>query len=249
MTQSAETQPAHSLMPFLLAVLTPFLVAGGIPDPGLARLAAIETILAYKAAGNDQLMTTAQIVTFAFASLENLRLSAPPDLSLSMKLKLRGSATALNRASHQAAATLGHQRADTPSTTEPERDPAEIHALLETAKTLIKQAQATEPATPPAPNPPEATPLPRTREDANEPNHARQSNVPRAAPAKGDTFWAGAMTNIADEYTAELPNLSPGQRQTHLARIGALSKIATMLGRGEAPPLKTRLLGSTAMQG
>ena len=224
-----QTQPAGLLMPFLLAVLTPFLAAGGIPDPDLARLAATETILAYKAAGNDQLMTTAQIVAFAFASLENLRLSAPPDLSLSMKLKLRGNATALNRASHQATTTLETQRPDSqrPNTQRPEQepDPAEILASLETAKTIVQQAQTTPPAKPP------------TR-DAAQPG-TRDTDV----------SWAGAMTDIATEYTAELPNLPPEQRRAHLARIGALSKIATMLGRGEAPPLKGRLLGSTAMQG
>jgi 2-phosphoglycerate kinase len=71
------TQPTDRLMPFLVAVLTPFLTAAGIPDPDLARQAATETIQAYQANGQAQLLTTAQIVAFAFAALENLRLSAP----------------------------------------------------------------------------------------------------------------------------------------------------------------------------
>jgi hypothetical protein len=57
------------------------------------------------------------------------------------------------------------------------------------------------------------------------------------------------MTCVAAEYTAELPRLTPAQRQTHLARIGALSQISTMLGQGKAPPLKSRLLGSTTLRG
>jgi hypothetical protein len=39
------------------------------------------------------------------------------------------------------------------------------------------------------------------------------------------------------------------QRRTHLARIGALSTIASTLGAGQAPPLKARLLGTTALYG
>ena len=97
-----QAQPDGSLMPFLLAVLTPFLTAGGILDPDLARQAATEAIAAY---GDRQLLTTGQVVAFALAALENLRLSAPPDLSLSMKLKLRGNANALNRSSQKASAT------------------------------------------------------------------------------------------------------------------------------------------------
>jgi hypothetical protein len=198
------------LMPFLLAVLTPFLTAGGILDPDLARQAAIETIAAYQAADNRELLTTTtQIVAFALASLENLRLSAPPDLSLSMKLKLRGNANALNRTSQKTAATLDIQRDDSPAET-PDQDPAEIMASLKSAQTIITQAQ---------------------------PSLIRQ----------GDLRWGQAMTDIAVEYTAELPTLPPEKRRAHFARIGALSKIASMLGRGDAPPLKSRLLASTAM--
>jgi DNA repair ATPase RecN len=182
------TQQTNPLMPFLLAVLTPFLMAAGIPDPDLARQAATETINAYKATTQDQLVTTAQIIAFAFASLENLRLSAPEDLSLSMKLKLRSNANALNRASQKAAATLETQR-----------------------KT-------------PAPAPAQ----PDERET--------------------DLAWAAAMTDVATEYTAELPKLPPAQQRTQQSRINALSKIAQSLGNGTAPPLKDRLLASTALK-
>ena len=38
------TEPADRLMPFLIAVLIPFLTAGGIPDPDLARIRALTNI-------------------------------------------------------------------------------------------------------------------------------------------------------------------------------------------------------------
>jgi hypothetical protein len=55
------------------------------------------------------------------------------------------------------------------------------------------------------------------------------------------------MTDIATEFTAEIQILAPGQRRVHLRRIGALATIASMLGQGTAPPLKARLLNTTAM--
>ena len=57
------------------------------------------------------------------------------------------------------------------------------------------------------------------------------------------------MTEVAAEYTAELPHLSAADQQTHLARIAALSEVSAMLGRGDAPPLKARLLTGTTLKG
>jgi hypothetical protein len=208
---TGASEPA-GLMPFILAVITPFLLAGGIPDPALAQQVAAQTIAAYQTTGNDQLLTAGRIVAFAMAALENLRLSAPPDLSVSLKLKLRGNATGLNRAAETATTTLNTQRQATPDQTQPDLDPAEIMESLATARSLLK-------------------PTPEPKQEQH----------------KTDRRWAGAMTDIAAELTGELPSLPTAQRQAHLARIAALSKIATMLGKGEAPPLKARLLGSTAL--
>jgi hypothetical protein len=76
-----------------------------------------------------------------------------------------------------------------------------------------------------------------------------QTTTPATRKNPSDVAWAAAMTGVAAEYTAELPNLTPAERSVQLARIAALSKIATSLGNGTAPPLKARLLGSTTMQG
>jgi hypothetical protein len=202
----------NPLLGFVLNLLTPFLIAGGLTDPALARQAAEQAITE---AGNHQLLTTTQIVAFALASLDNLRLSLPRDLSLSMKLKLRSNANALNRASQKATATLQTQRRDMPETSP------------ETAKTRVRQAQPA-PLTQPVDKPTKAPTRPENRQT--------------------DLAWAAAMTDIATEYTAALPSLPPAQHPTHLARVGALSQIANLLETGQAPPLKARLLGSTAMR-
>jgi hypothetical protein len=132
------TETTGFMLGFVLSLLAPFLAAGSITDPALIRLAAAETIAAYNAPSPDRLIAIAQTVAFALTSVDNLRLSLPAGLSLSMKLKLRGNANALQRSA---------------------------------------------------------------------------------------------------------------QRRTHLARIGALSTIASTLGAGQAPPLKARLLGTTALYG
>jgi hypothetical protein len=165
-----------------------------------------------------------------------------------MKLKLLGNANTLNRAVKHATATLDRQRRDI---TPPERDETEILAALEAAKTVVQQTLAAHPPEPIAtPDHPPATPtlanpirIPNAAETQRKKIHAH------ATDRHIDVAWASAMTDVAAEYTAELPHLSPAQRQTHLARIGALTEISTMLGQGEAPPLKSRLLGSTTLRG
>ena len=118
-----EPSQSDPLLQVVLSLLTPLLMAGGITDTDLARRAARQAIAACNG-GQGQLVTIAQIVGFAFASLDNLRLSAAPDLSLSMKLKLRGNANALNRSTQRSTAALEtHQ----PNTGHP--DPSPRHDL------------------------------------------------------------------------------------------------------------------------
>lgn len=151
--------PANLLLEFVLSLLVPFLATGPLTDAALARRAAEDTIAAYKAAGQDQLVTIAQLVAFALAALDNLRLSMPADLSLSMKLKLRGNAGTLNRASLHATAALDRQRRDIPP---PQRDQQQVLASLEAAKTVVQQAlaaQALATATPSAETPPNPAPI------------------------------------------------------------------------------------------
>ena len=100
-----EHAPSH-LMDFLLAALVPIFTAGSLTDIQHARLAAQEAIAAYTVRGQQKLVTIAQIVAFALAALDTLRLSMPAELPLSMKLKLRANANALNRAARDNTQTL-----------------------------------------------------------------------------------------------------------------------------------------------
>jgi hypothetical protein len=106
------TETTDFMLGFVLSLLTPFLAAGSITDPALINRAAAETIAAYNApnpdrtspdrASPDRLIGIAQAVASALTSAGNLRLSLPAGLSLSMKLKLRGNANALQRSSQRA---------------------------------------------------------------------------------------------------------------------------------------------------
>ena len=93
MTETAETSP---LMAFVVALLSS-LISPSLTDPNLARLAVQQALGAYRIGAEGELVTIAQIVGFALTALDTLRLSMPEELSLPMKLKLRGNANALNR--------------------------------------------------------------------------------------------------------------------------------------------------------
>jgi len=71
------TEPAAEttdpLLAFILSCLTPLLATSSLAD---AANAARQAIAAYNATAADQLLTIAQVVGFAIAALDNLRLSA-----------------------------------------------------------------------------------------------------------------------------------------------------------------------------
>jgi hypothetical protein len=102
MTNQA-TQEEDPLYAYVLSILTPLLLTTTLTE---ATKAARQLIAAYQTTVPDQLLSIAQVVGFALASLDDLRLSAAPDRSLTMKLRLRGNANALNRSSTRTAATL-----------------------------------------------------------------------------------------------------------------------------------------------
>jgi len=139
MTETAS-QPAEPLLAFILSVLTPFLGAGSLA-------AATQAIAAYKASGPDQLISVAQIVAFALASLDSIRLSATGDPSVSMKLRLRGNANALTRTTHRATAILENQRQAQQTATQQAGTQPQVHP---------QQAPADPDVPPPTPQPTEA---------------------------------------------------------------------------------------------
>jgi hypothetical protein len=86
----------------ILSFLAPLMLAAGLTDTALARRAAQQAIAAYPP--DAPLTATAQVVAFAMAALDSLRLAALPEVAVTTKLRLRGNANALHRSSQGATA-------------------------------------------------------------------------------------------------------------------------------------------------
>ena len=211
-----ETPQTSYLMDFILSVLTPLLAAGAIPDIQLARRAAMEAIAAYNARAEDELVTAAQAVTFALTALDNLRLSMTSDLSLTMKLKLRGSANALNRSalnSTQALEKIRHPKpAPAPRAAKPAASPPKEPATPQPQPTTVQ----------PAPND-QANRLHWAAAMRREAADLRSSSTDVTPEQRQtDTMWATVLNEVANELTQPAP-ANPGMTRAELLRTTLLS--------------------------
>jgi hypothetical protein len=141
------------MLGILISMVAPLLMAGGV-DLGTATAAARQAIDAYRTRGEPELLSAAQILGFSVMSLDSLRLSAGPEVSVTRKLRLRGNANGLSRSCQRANAMLAQQRReaahDPPAGAGPaactgpdeaRREAELLHALAETSG-LIARAQA-----------------------------------------------------------------------------------------------------------
>jgi hypothetical protein len=93
--------PTDILIALIVACLAPMFLGASGGDVGFARMAAMETLNAYRARNQADLLAVAQIVGFGLAVLGSLSLSMAEDISLTMTLRLRGNANALHRSAEQ----------------------------------------------------------------------------------------------------------------------------------------------------
>jgi hypothetical protein len=233
-----SVSPSDILLHLIITLLAPtFLVASG-GDIYFARVAALDTVNAYRARDHADLIAIAQIIACGLTGLGSLSLSMADDISLSMTLRLRGNAVALSRVAEQNRRTLRESRpgtaplADMRQAGEPEDfDEAVVVANVaamqqRTAETLGRmQAEASASCPTPALIP---TPVPI------EPSAFAASVT--APEQQIQAMWASAMTDVAGEFTASLPHLPPAQRKTATIRAAALSSTANTLISGTAPP-------------
>jgi hypothetical protein len=84
-------------MNLIVTLLAPTSFGATAGDADLARAAAIETMNAYRARTDADLIGIAQIIGFDLAALGSLSLSMADDISLAIIPRLHGNATALNR--------------------------------------------------------------------------------------------------------------------------------------------------------
>jgi hypothetical protein len=116
-TPADPVHPSDVLMSFIVAFLAPMFLTCSGGDIYCARLAALETLCAYRARDQADLIAIAQIIACGLAALGSLALSMTDDVSLPLALRLRGNAVALNRAAEQNRRTLREPRPDTPAQT------------------------------------------------------------------------------------------------------------------------------------
>ncbi|MEA2775375.1 MAG: hypothetical protein QOF90_781 [Acetobacteraceae bacterium] len=243
-TTDIALDPFGILMTLVIALLTPmfFSVSGG--NIRFARLAAVETVDAYRARSHADLIAVAQTVAFGLAALGSLSLSMADDISVSMALRLRGNANACNRSAQQNRQALAKTRphaqqsqpmaaAEVPSgpaeeTMHPEPDvflnPAAAQVLAEESRTRLGTTNS-------LPVPPPAQPQSPTRK-----RHQR--------------MWAIAMAKQAGEITANLRNLPPAERKGATMRAAALGSTAhNLMYGGPAQPLQPGALDHITRSG
>jgi hypothetical protein len=93
--------PCDILLHLVVTLLAPMFLIDIDGDIKFARMAALETLNAHRARNHVDLIAIAQIIASGLAALGSLSLSMADDLSLSMVLRLRGNAVALNRVAEQ----------------------------------------------------------------------------------------------------------------------------------------------------
>jgi outer membrane biosynthesis protein TonB len=263
-TQTPNENPADILLTLIVALLAPMFLTASGSDINLARLAAFETVNAYRARSHTDLIAIAQIIGCGLIALGSLGFSMADDLSLSMVLRLRGNAVALNRVADQNRRALTASQAATPNAVAPIPPPdpayeATVQTNVAAARKLTAEAMANlrkpepDPATaaPPAvpvqpepkPVPTAAPPAPPTAQSPTAQSPTAQSPTAQSPTAQSpisqrewQVMLASAMTDVAAEFTADVANLPPEQRAAASRRAALLSSAATDVILGNIPP-------------
>ncbi len=130
----------------ILAVLAPLFLDAAGNDPEAARRAASDMLASYDPRNDREIRLAALIVAFSFATLDALSRAAEPGLSVSMVLRLRGNANALNRASELNERRLEAFRRQTSGmTTAPEQAPDHLPDSAAAADLIASSRPAAAP--------------------------------------------------------------------------------------------------------
>jgi hypothetical protein len=225
--QVPQNQPSDILLQLIVTLLAPTFLVASAGDIAIARMAALDTLNAYRARDGADLISAGQIIAFGLAALGSLGLSMTGDLSLQMTLRLRGNANACNRSAEQNRRALqqSSHRTETPvhipSACDDACDVPEVivraPAVETRAAATVAKPHATQNIAEPAPitAPPSAT---------------------AARERQRQAIWAGVMADVAAQITADLPNLPPLERKEMTIRATALNSCATDLLCGKAAP-------------
>ncbi len=223
-TTSPATYTASKLMNLIVTLLTPMFFAAAEGNLTFARQAAIETINAYRAETQSDLITVAKVIAFGLAALAAISLSLAEDLPIAIFLRLNASANASDRSEHRNRLVLNRRQ---PAQLRPaQRQPAQPEptspeppideAALVAAAQEMKQRTADN--------------LARvTRTAASEPTTPTASDKERRHQAA----WAASAAAIAAETAASLSDLSPEERYSAAMWIDVLNDCAKDFMEGD----------------
>jgi hypothetical protein len=229
------------LINLIVTLLAPMFLLGAGGDTSFARIAALETITAYRVQNHVGLLLVAKIVAFGLTALGSPGLSMTDDLSIPLILRLRANANALNRSAERAERMLGETRF-TRAAAEPDTDlneatvlagVAEVQERAAAARAAVQAAQLSARAES-APSPPPTPVLPPQPAPvlASQP----APNPATAQDQRNRAQWAVAMADVAAECVAEMATLPPAKRREAKLRAAALSSTANSLLCGAPAP-------------
>jgi hypothetical protein len=213
----SETNPTPTgqqsglLATLIVILLTPMFLAVADGNLEFARAAAAETLASYRAETHSDLITIAKIIAFGLATLSSLSLSMDDALSVSQVLRLRGNATATDRAEHRNRQTLDKSR--TQQAAEPPPEPQIDTAALTAAAAEMQKRTAENLAN--------LTPQPTPTTDADRQYAAT---------------WAASAAQVARETATSLDSLPPDERHGAAIWVNVLNDIARDFMAGDIPP-------------
>jgi hypothetical protein len=235
-------RPADILINLIVAFLAPMFLSASGGNIAYARMAAFETVSAYRIRNQADLLGIAQIVGFGLAAMGSLSLSMADGIPLAMVLRLRGNATSLNRAAEQNRRALNAARAEEEAS-ERQADQtgpddvtdadAEADAAVEQAQRAAVEATDRIRARQQGASAPPVAPAPVAA-----PVVAPLAAAPKAAltAEQRRTLWATAMASVAAEGATEIPGLPPAERRvaSFRAEVLAGSAHAVLTGKQDS---------------
>jgi hypothetical protein len=234
MSEPEPATPFTNLANLVVMLLAPMFLWSTNGDIHLAYTAAAQTVNEYRITNRLSLFTVAKIIAFDIATLSSLSQSMYEDVSTLLALRLRGNANSLDRSGERNRRLL--EQASRPGA--PGRAEEPVEAAIAKAEQMVREAKARVQAVAPAAETQQgANPAPVAEPAAPAPvPPLSAAPAARTAEEKHRAAWADAMTFVAEEFTAGLKDLPPGERWKEMQRIRALTTTAGELVGGTAPP-------------
>jgi hypothetical protein len=230
MSTSEPATPFTNVANLVIMLLAPMFLWSTNGDIHLAYTAAAQTVNAYRVTNRLTLFTVAKIIAFDIATLSSLSQSMYEDVTTPLALRLRGNANSLDRSGER-----NRHRLEQASRPGAAVDEEPVEASIAKAEQMVREAKArVQAANAYAAEPPKAEPPPAAKPAPVPPSAA--APVARTAEQQHRAAWAKAMTDVAEEFTAGLKDLPPGERRKEMARIEAATMAAAELVSGTAPP-------------